>query len=105
MKVDEICREERVSEVEDLIPEVREIERQRRTGLAVGIALLLAILLVVALVIAIGGRGSSPPLPHGMFGPPSSGLLATANVPSGLTTYPTLDLQGLAWPVRPRASA
>lgn len=56
MKVDEISREEQAPEVEDLIPEVREIERRRRMRLAVVLALLLAIVLMVALLAAIGGR-------------------------------------------------
>ena len=100
MKVDEISREEQAPEVEDLIPEVREIERRRRMRLAVVLALLLAIVLMVALLAAIGGRGSSPPLPHGMLGPASSESLATANEPGGLTTFPNFDLQGLTCPAK-----
>jgi len=100
MAVDEVSQQEHPSELEDLIPEVREIDRRRRRRRAyVGIALLLVVVLVVALLVAIGGRGTSTPLPQGMLGPAWSSSLAQANVPPGLQGWPGLTLEGLSCPV------
>jgi hypothetical protein len=87
MKVDEISQQKRVSEIEDLIPEVREIERRRRKNLAAwtAVVVVMAAALVLLSLYSIGetpfSRGTS-----------ASGI-ATKTLPSPPATGPS-NLRG-----------
>lgn len=94
MRVEEITRHEGRPEVEDLIPEVREIQRRRRLrALRLG-TLLLAAVVVAGLLVGYLGGTSAPPARTfpGEIGPGWSTSLGTANIPKGLITWPSVEL-------------
>ena len=99
MKIDEISHRERVPEVVDLIPEVREIERRRHKRHAwVGSALAgLAIAGVLTALVVIGHGGSPTAQARGHAPPPSGAVVVSARVSGGTCPRPE---GGLGSPIR-----
>ncbi len=94
MHVDEVIDQESRPEVEDLLPEVREIQRRRRRRLVVLVTLCLTVALIAAAAIFGAGAAGVGPA-RGLFSEPAVWIPTTTN---GVTTWGDVGFSGISCP-------